>query len=87
METNGSEKEEIAKKARAEVCIDLVSCRPQPCPMASCPYTPPVAEAPQRDYFEAVEPPLQMSFLDLEDEDDTVLLRSYVDLTVSGLYH
>ncbi len=38
-------------------------------------------------YFEAPEPPLQLSYLDLEEEGERELLQSYLDLTVSGLYH
>ena len=38
-------------------------------------------------YFEAPEPPLQLSYLNLEEEDERELLRSYLDLTVSGLSH
>lgn len=38
-------------------------------------------------YFEAQEPPLQLSYMDLEEDDERELLRSYLDLTVSRLYH
>jgi len=85
---SGSDREGVAKEAEAAINLKLVRCKRQICTRLACPYvhSAPTA-ADHADYFEATEPPLQLSYLDLDEEDDRTLLRSYLDLTVSGLYH
>lgn len=85
---SGSDRECLMKEAEAAINLSSVRCKRTICTRAACPYIhSPPAGVEQADYFEATEPPLQLSYLDLDEEDDRVLLRSYLDLTISSLYH